>query len=116
LTGYVGKGHLARAALEATVWQVKDVADAMTADCGMLRTALKVDGGMTASDLLMQFQADLLDVPVGPAYRRREHLPGRGLRGGLRRRCFWSDVDELSAHLASRPALVTADDIATAGA
>jgi glycerol kinase len=64
LTGYVTKGHLARAALEACAWQVKDVVDAMAIESKVDLTALKVDGGMTASDLLMQFQADVLDVPV----------------------------------------------------
>src|SRR5205823_10383272 len=64
LTGYVTKGHLARAALEATAWQVKDVVNAMAIESRVDLTALKVDGGMTASELLMQFQADVLDVPV----------------------------------------------------
>jgi glycerol kinase len=64
LTGYVTKGHLARAALEATAWQVKDVVDAMNAESTVELTGLKVDGGMTASELLMGFQADVLDVPV----------------------------------------------------
>jgi glycerol kinase len=64
LTGYVTKGHLARAALEATAWQVRDVADAMAADSGVTLRSLRVDGGMTASELLMGFQADVLDAPV----------------------------------------------------
>ena len=65
LTGYVTKAHLARAALEATAWQTRDVVDAMDADTGVgAAPTLRVDGGMTASDLLMQFQADVLDVPV----------------------------------------------------
>ena len=64
LTGYVTKGHLARAVLEATAWQTREVVDAMDADSGVALTALKVDGGMTANELLMQFQADVLDVPV----------------------------------------------------
>ena len=64
LTGYITKGHIARAALEATAWQTREVLDAMTADSGVALTTLKVDGGMTANGLLMQFQADVLDVPV----------------------------------------------------
>jgi glycerol kinase len=64
LTGYINKGHIARAVLEATAWQVREVADAMTADAGAPLKTLKADGGMTANDLLMQFQADVLDVPV----------------------------------------------------
>jgi glycerol kinase len=64
LTGYINKGHIARAVLEATAWQVREVADAMAADAGGPLTRLKADGGMTANDLLMQFQADVLDAPV----------------------------------------------------
>src|SRR5580700_10293704 len=61
LTAYVTKGHLARAVLEATAWQTREVVDAMQADSGVSLKTLKVDGGMTANNLLMQFQADVLD-------------------------------------------------------
>ncbi|MCB8984264.1 MAG: glycerol kinase GlpK [Ardenticatenaceae bacterium] len=64
LTRYVNKGHIARAALEATAYQTREVLDAMNADSGVPLTALKVDGGMVYNDTLMQFQADVLDVPV----------------------------------------------------
>jgi len=64
LTRYVNKGHLARAALEATAYQTLDVIDAMRADVSAELEALKVDGGMTVNELLMQFQADVLDLPV----------------------------------------------------
>jgi glycerol kinase len=64
LTGYVTKAHLARAALEATAWQVREVVDAMASDAGLALSELKVDGGMTASDVLLQIQADVLDTPV----------------------------------------------------
>ena len=64
LTSYITKGHLARAVLEATAWQTREVVDAMNADSGLALTTLKVDGGMTADNLLMQFIADVLDVPV----------------------------------------------------
>ena len=64
LTRYVNRGHLARAALEATAFQTKEVVDAMRADSGVELTELKVDGGMVVNELLMQFQADILDVPV----------------------------------------------------
>jgi glycerol kinase len=64
LTSYITKGHLSRAVLEATGWQTKEVVDAMNADSGLALKALKVDGGMTADNLLMQFIADVLDVPV----------------------------------------------------
>ena len=64
LTRYVNKGHLARAVLEATAFQSREVIDAMNADAGVPLTSLKVDGGMTGNELLMQFQADILNVPV----------------------------------------------------
>ncbi|WP_019810843.1 glycerol kinase GlpK [Saccharomonospora halophila] len=64
LTSYVDKGHLARAVLEATAWQTREVVDAMNADAGLTAKALKVDGGMTADHLLMQLIADVLGVPV----------------------------------------------------
>jgi glycerol kinase len=64
LTRYVNKGHLARAVLEATAFQTREVIDAMNADSGVPLTALKVDGGMVVNEVLMQFQADLLGVDV----------------------------------------------------
>jgi glycerol kinase len=64
LTRYVNAGHIARATLEATAFQTREVNDAMKADSGVTLTELKVDGGMVADDLLMQFQADILGVPV----------------------------------------------------
>jgi glycerol kinase len=64
LTSYVTKGHMARAVLEATGWQTREVVDAMNADSGLALNALRVDGGMTADNLLMQFLADVLNIPV----------------------------------------------------
>lgn len=64
LTRFASKGHIARAALEATAFQTKEVLDAMLLDSGMNLPSLKVDGGMVVNDLLMQFQADILGVPV----------------------------------------------------
>ncbi|HEX6387224.1 MAG TPA: glycerol kinase GlpK [Anaerolineae bacterium] len=64
MTRYVNRGHIARAALEATAYQTREVLDAMQADSGVELKALKVDGGMVYNDLLMQFQADVLGVPV----------------------------------------------------
>ena len=64
LTRFVTAGHIARAALEATAYQSREVVEAMDADSGVKLESLKVDGGMVANDLLMQFQADLLGVPV----------------------------------------------------
>ena len=64
LTGYITKAHIARAVLEATAWQVREVVDAMTADSGVALTTLKADGGMTNNGLLMQIQSNVLDAPV----------------------------------------------------
>jgi glycerol kinase len=64
MTRYVNRGHFARAVIEATAYQTREVLDAMNADSGVELKALKVDGGMVYNDLLMQFQADVLGVPV----------------------------------------------------
>lgn len=99
LTRYAGKGHIARAALEATAYQTREVADAMAADSGVALNELRVDGGMTGNELLMQFQSDILGVEVvrprvtettalGAAY-------GAGLAVG-----FWSDLDEVRSRWA----------------
>ncbi|MER7078759.1 glycerol kinase [Saccharopolyspora kobensis] len=64
LTRYVNRGHLARAVLEATAFQTREVIEAMNADSGVPLKSLKVDGGMVGNELLMQFQADILGVPV----------------------------------------------------
>ncbi|MCV5824229.1 FGGY-family carbohydrate kinase, partial [Escherichia coli] len=64
LTSYITKGHLARAVLEATGWQTREVVAALNADSGLSLSTLKVDGGMTADHLLMQFVADVLAVPA----------------------------------------------------
>jgi len=96
LTGYVTKGHIARAVLEAVAWQTREVVDAMAADAGAPLTALKVDGGMTANDLLMQFQADVLDVPVvRPAITETTCL-GAAYAAGLAVG-FWPDQATLKA-------------------
>ena len=81
LTRYVNRGHIARAVLEATAWQTREVLDAMNADSGVALTALKVDGGMVGNELLMQFQADVLGVPVIRPKVAETTALGRGLRG-----------------------------------
>jgi glycerol kinase len=97
LTRYVNKGHIARAALEATAWQSKEVVDAMNADSGVELTSLKVDGGMVYNDLLMQFQADVLDVPViRPTVAETTSL-GAAYAAGLATG-FWSEVEDLRAN------------------
>jgi glycerol kinase len=97
LTGYVTKGHLARAALEATAWQVREVVDAMAVESGVNLTALKVDGGMTASDLLMQFQADVLDVPVVRPTVAETTCLGAAYAAGLAVG-FWPDAESLRSN------------------
>lgn len=92
LTRYANRGHIARAALEATAYQTADVLDAMTADSGVELTELRVDGGMTANELLMQFQTDMLGVDVvRPAVSETTALGaafGAGLASGV-----WDDTD-----------------------
>src|SRR3712207_6564560 len=97
LTGYVTKGHLARAALEATAWQVRDVVDAMNAESGVELATLKADGGMTASGLLMQFQADVLDVPVVRPTVAETTCLGAAYAAGLAVG-FWPDIEALRAN------------------
>ena len=86
LTGYVTKAHIARAVLEATAWQTREIVDAMAKDSGVELTTLKVDGGMTANNLLMQTLVRRAGRPGGAADGRRDHLPGRRLRGRPGRR------------------------------
>jgi glycerol kinase len=96
LTGYVTKGHLARATLESTAWQVKDVVDAMMAESEVPLSQLRVDGGMTASELLMGFQADVLDVPVVRPTVAETTALGAAYAAGLAVG-FWPDLDTLAA-------------------
>jgi glycerol kinase len=97
LTRYVNKGHIARATLEATAWQTKEVVDAMNVDSGVELTSLKVDGGMVYNELLMQFQADVLDVPViRPTVAETTSL-GAAYAAGLATG-FWSEVEDLRAN------------------
>lgn len=94
LTRYVNKGHIARAALEATAWQSREVMDAMNQDSGVDLQELKVDGGMVVNDLLMQFQADVMGVPViRPAVPETTSL-GAAYAAGLATG-FWNEIDDL---------------------
>jgi len=94
LTRFVTKEHLCRAALEATAYQTRDVLEAMEKDSGVRLTALKVDGGMVGNELLMQFQADILGVPVvRPAVTETTAL-GAAYAAGLAVG-FWQDEEEL---------------------
>jgi glycerol kinase len=99
LTRFVDRGHLARAVLEATAFQTREVLDAMNADSGVKLTGLKVDGGMVANELLMQFQADVLDVPVVRPKVAETTALGAAYAAGLAVG-YWKDLDELRANWA----------------
>jgi glycerol kinase len=94
LTRYVNAGHLARAVLEATAWQSREVVEAMNADSGVELTSLKVDGGMVQNELLMQFQADTLGVPVIRPKVAETTALGAAYAAGLATG-FWSQVEDL---------------------
>jgi glycerol kinase len=97
LTSYITKGHLARAVLEATGFQTLEVVNAMNADSGIALTALKVDGGMTANNLLMQFLADVLDVPVVRPIVAETVSLGAAYSAGLAVG-YWPDLESLRAN------------------
>ena len=94
LTGFHTRGHLARAALESTAFQTLEVARAMAADAGREATELKVDGGMTVNELLMQFQADLLGVDVVRPRVTETTALGAAFAAGLAVG-FWSDRGQI---------------------
>ncbi len=96
LTRYVNKAHIARAALEAVAFQTREVLDATNADTGVPLTEVRVDGGMIANELLMQFQADLLGVPVIRPVIAETTALGAAYAAGLAVG-FWSGTDELLA-------------------
>ncbi|MBP1324916.1 glycerol kinase [Leucobacter exalbidus] len=97
LTRYVNKGHIARAALEAVAFQTRDVLDAVNADAGVELTELKVDGGMVANQALMQFQADVLGVPVVRPVVAETTALGAAYAAGLAVG-FWKNLDDLRAN------------------
>ncbi len=94
LTRYINRGHIARAALEATAYQTREVLDAMFKDSGVQLKALKVDGGMVFNELLMQFQADILGVPVVRPTVAETTALGAAYAAGLAVG-FWKNTDEL---------------------
>jgi len=97
LTRYVRREHIARAVLEATAYQTREVLDAMEKDSGVKLNLLKVDGGMVFNDLLMQFQADLLDVPVVRPSVAETTALGAAYAAGLAVG-FWQDLEELRSN------------------
>jgi len=94
LTRYVNKGHIARAALEATAFQTREVLDAMNKDSGVKLKSLKVDGGMTINSNLMQFQADILGVPVVRPIVAETTSLGAAYAAGLAVG-YWEKVEDL---------------------
>ena len=96
LTRYVNKGHLARAVLEATAFQTREVVEAMEQDSGKSVDVVRVDGGMVANDLLMQFQADILNREVVLPHVKETTALGAAFAAGLAVG-FFKDLDELRA-------------------
>jgi glycerol kinase len=94
LTRYVKKGHIARAVLEASAYQTRDIVEAMNKEAGMKISSLKVDGGMVANELLMQFQADILDAAVVRPVVSETTALGAAYAAGLAAG-FWSGIEEL---------------------
>ncbi len=94
LTRFNNKGHIARAALEASAYQTRDIVDAMQLDSGKPLTELKVDGGMIANETLMQFQADVLDIPVIRPEIAETTALGAAYAAGLAID-FWQDLNDL---------------------
>jgi glycerol kinase len=94
LTRYVNKGHIARAVLEATAYQTRDVLEAMEKDSGIEVTSLRVDGGMVVNELLMQFQSDMLKVPVIRPKMIETTALGAAYAAGLAVG-FWANLDDL---------------------
>ena len=100
LTRFANKGHIARAALEATAYQTRDLVEAMLADTGLARLGeLRADGGMTKNELLMQFQADILGSPVAAPAIAEITATGAAYAAGLATG-VWSGLDELRANYA----------------
>ena len=97
LTHYINKGHIARAALEASAFQAREIFEAMEKDSGIQLKALKVDGGMVANNLLMQFQSDILGLPVICPKNGETTVLGAAYAAGLAVG-FWSDLQELRRH------------------
>jgi len=94
MTRYIHRGHIARAVLEATAYQTREVLDAMEADSGVTLTSLKVDGGMVGNELLMQFQSDILNVPVVRPRIMETTALGAAYAAGLAVD-YWQNLDQL---------------------
>ena len=95
----MNKNHIIRATLESIAYQVSDVLEAMRADSGIALTSLKVDGGASSNNVLMQLQADILQVTVPPSGVRGDHRPGGRYLAGLAVG-YWSSQEEIARNWA----------------
>ncbi len=115
LTRFANRGHIARAVLESTAYQTRDVLEAMEADSGVALSELKVDGGMVGNELLMQFQADILGVPVVVPEVTETTVVGAAYAAGVATG-YWSDPDDLRSHWSEAQRYAPAMDEATRAA
>ena len=109
LTGYANAAHICRAALESTAFQAKDIFDAMEADSNIKMSVLKVDGGLTNSRPLMEFQADLLGIPVIRPQVVETTALGAAYAAGLSVG-FWNTFEELKVHWKEKSRWIPAMD------
>ena len=109
LTRYVNRGHIARAVLEATAFQTREVLDAMEADSGVKLAELKVDGGMTQNDTLMQFQADQLGVPVVRPVVAETTALGAAYAAGIATG-YWNGEEDVIANWAEDKRWIPSDE------
>jgi len=109
LTRYVNRGHIARAVLEATAFQTREVLDAMEADSGVKLAELKVDGGMTMNDTLMQFQADQLGVPVVRPVVAETTALGAAYAAGIATG-YWNGEEDVIANWAEDKRWIPSDE------
>ncbi|MBT3312493.1 MAG: glycerol kinase GlpK [Desulfobacterales bacterium] len=97
MTHYINKGHIARAAIEASAFQTKEIFDAMEKDSGIGLKTIKADGGMVVNEILMQFQSDILNIPVFRPKISETTVLGAAFAAGLATG-FWDTTDELKSN------------------
>ena len=114
MTHFTGASEIARAALEATAYQAREIFEAMSKDSGIKLSSLKVDGGMTASDILMQFQADMLGVVVVRPKVAETTALGAAYAAGLAAG-FWKSTDELKQNWQHSKQLAAVDGTGKTG-
>jgi len=97
MTHYINKGHIARAAIEASAFQTREIFDAMEKDSGIGLKTIKADGGMVVNEILMQFQSDILNIPVFRPRISETTVLGAAFAAGLAIG-FWDTTDELKSN------------------